>query len=139
MLTIRLSRVGKRKQPTYRLIVLEKSKDPWGDCLEIFGHLNPRAKDAKLILKEDRLRHWLSKGAQLSDTVHNLLIAQGLIKGEKRRIVKLSQKKQGAIAAGKIKEAEAEVKKAEVAAKLAEAKPTETMAEPNEPAAEPAI
>ncbi len=98
MLTIRLSRVGKKKQPTYRFIISEKTKDPWGDNLEILGHYNPRTSPPTLVIKEDRLKHWISKGAQMSDTVNNLLIDKKLVQGDKRRIVKLSQKRQAAVA-----------------------------------------
>ena len=98
MLTIRLSRVGKKKQPTYRFIVSEKSKDPWGDNLEILGHYNPRTNPPTIVIKTDRIKHWLSQGATTSDTVHNVLVDQGVIAGDKRRIVKISRKKRIAAA-----------------------------------------
>lgn len=88
MLSIRLSRIGKKNQPTYRLIVSEKSKDPWGACLEILGFYNPKVGAEIKNLKEDRLRYWLSKGAHLSDTAHNLLVSQGFLNADKIRIVK---------------------------------------------------
>jgi small subunit ribosomal protein S16 len=139
MLTIRLSRVGKKKQPTYRFVISEKGRDPWGDHLEILGHFNPRTNPATLVIKEDRLQHWISKGAQLSDTVNNLLIDKGLVKGEKRRIVKVNQKKQASVAAEKQKVADAAAKaeetkkaaaEAEKAAKEAEAAPPAETPEP---------
>lgn len=149
MLTIRLQRVGKKKQPTYRFIVSEKTKDPWGDSLEILGHMNPRTNPASVVLKEDRVKHWIEKGAQMSDTVRNLFIDKGFVKGEKKRIVKMSRKKQAVVAdakakaiedAAKKKEAE-EKKAAEAAAAPApEAAPTEASAdaEPAPAADEPA-
>ncbi len=79
MLTIRLSRVGKKKQPEYRLVISEKTKDPWGDVLEYLGHYNPLANPAAINLKVDRIKHWLSKGAQVSDTVKNILIDQKIL------------------------------------------------------------
>lgn len=136
MLTIRLTRVGKKKQPTYRFIVSEKTKDPWGDSLEILGHFNPRTSPATIVLKTDRVKHWLSKGAQTSDTVHNLFVDQKLIQGDKRRIVKLSRKKQAAVAEEKQK-AEALVKAQEDAKKAAAEKPAEEA--PVEPTAEAAV
>lgn len=88
MLVIRLSRTGKSAQPSYRLIVSEKSKDPWGKYLEILGHYYPK-KEAKLVdLKEERLKYWMGKGAQLSATVNNLLVNQGVINIPKVRVVK---------------------------------------------------
>lgn len=98
MLTIRLSRVGKTKQPTYRLIVSEKTKDPWGDYLEKLGFYNPRANPPVIQFKAERIKYWLSKGAQTSVTVNNLLIAQKIIEGEKRRKVKISQTRKAKLA-----------------------------------------
>ena len=105
MLTIRLSRVGKRKQPVYRFIVSEKARDPWGSQLEILGHYNPRTNPPTFVVKSERLQHWISKGAQLSDTVNNLLIDKQIIKGDKRRIVKMSQKRKAASAEAAAQEA----------------------------------
>jgi small subunit ribosomal protein S16 len=122
MLTIRLSRVGKKKQPTYRFIISEKTKDPWGDSLEILGHYNPRSKPVSFVLKEDRVKHWIEKGAQLSDTVHNMFVEKGIIKADKRRIVRMSMKKQGAIAEAKVKAAEEAAKATAKAKADAEAK-----------------
>jgi small subunit ribosomal protein S16 len=91
MLSIRLSRVGRRKAPTYRLLVSEKTKDPWGKYLENLGHYNPHTKE--FVYKAERITHWLSKGAQASDTVHNLLLKNGLVTGKTAKIVKLSQRR----------------------------------------------
>lgn len=129
MLTIRLSRVGKKKQPTYRFIVSEKSKDPWGDNLEILGHFNPRTNPATLVIKADRVKHWISKGATTSDTVHNLLVDQKIIEDDKRRIVKISQKRKAVAAEANAKQAESAEKAAAKAAEKAAEKPVETVAE----------
>ncbi len=93
MVVIRLTRVGKKKQPSYRMVVQEKGRDPWGDYLELVGHYDPLVHPAVLTLKEDRISHWLSKGAQPSDTVWNLLVDRGIVKGAKRRLVHVSNKK----------------------------------------------
>ena len=61
MLVIRLSRVGKKKQPEYRLIVSEKTKDPWGKVKEILGFIRPRTKPKTINIKKDRIAYWLSK------------------------------------------------------------------------------
>lgn len=86
MLAIRLSRVGKTKQPTYRLIVSEKSKDTQGRYLEILGTYNPRSNPPAIKLEAERIKFWMSKGAQPSDTVHNLLVDQKIITTPKRKI-----------------------------------------------------
>ena len=83
MLTIRLSRVGKKKHPTYRILVQEKGRDPWGNHLEIVGTVDPTVKPKKVTLVADRITYWLSKGAQPSATMRNLLIDHKLIEGEK--------------------------------------------------------
>lgn len=81
MLTIRLSRIGKRKKPMYRLIISEKAKDPYGRALEILGSYNPFTKE--LQAKKDRIEHWLKQGSGMSATVNNLLVEKGLISGKK--------------------------------------------------------
>ncbi len=98
MLTIRLSRVGKKKQPSYRLIVSEKTKDPWGDYLENLGLFNPRTNPATVEFKVDRIKYWLAKGAQTSDTVWNLFVDQKIVEGKKKLKVKLSVKRKEKIA-----------------------------------------
>lgn len=94
MLSIRLSRVGKKNTPLYRLIVTEKRRDPWGKNLEILGFYNPRLSAEISNIKEERLKHWLKIGAKLTPTVHNLLVNQGIIKEEKVRIVKPKKKEE---------------------------------------------
>jgi len=115
MLSIRLSRTGKKNQPSYRVIVSEKTKDPWGTYLEILGYYNPRKAAEIFSLKEERLKYWISKGAKLSATVNNLLVNQGVLNVPKVRIVKVKKSK-------KTKEDQAEVtepeKKKETAAKV---------------------
>jgi small subunit ribosomal protein S16 len=86
MLVIRLTRVGKKKQPSYRIVVQEKSKDPWGKAIEIIGNYNPRTK--ALVIKEDRVKHWIGQGAHPSPSLHNILLKEKLISGEKRRAAK---------------------------------------------------
>ncbi len=83
MLSIRFSRKGKKKYPIYSLIVLEKSKDPWGDYLEKLGTYNPHTKE--VVLNSERIEYWLKIGAQPTETVHNLLVTQGVIKADKVR------------------------------------------------------
>ncbi|MBU2613560.1 30S ribosomal protein S16 [Patescibacteria group bacterium] len=98
MLTIRLTRIGKRKQPTYRFIVSEKTRDPWGKALEILGHYNPRTSPSTFEVKEDRVKHWIGKGAQCSETVWNLFVDRKIVEGEKRRKVVISTRRKEKIA-----------------------------------------
>jgi len=135
MLVIRLSRTGKKKQPTYRVVVQEKQRDPWGTSVEIVGNYNPLTSPSTLNLKEDRIKHWLSVGAQPSDTMHNLLIDAGLIEGKKVRAT-THDKKEPAPAEEKAKEAPTEDKPAEEAPApepKAEEAPTEEEPKAEEP------
>lgn len=99
MLTIRLARVGRKKKPSYRLIISEKARDTFGRSLEILGHyhpLNKKGDGEKLILNKERIEYWLSKGAQTSNTVHNLLVDAKVIDGAKKRtIFTIKKKKKG--------------------------------------------
>lgn len=96
---IRLQRIGKKKQPTYRVVVSEKSKDLFGAQLEILGNYNPVAKPKTIELKAERIKYWLSVGAQASATVHNLLVQNGVIHGKKVQAWKPTKKSKQAAAA----------------------------------------
>lgn len=83
MLAIRLSRIGRKDRAIYRVVISEKSKDTYGKHLEQLGVYDPGQKPKLVEFKEDRVKHWLSKGAQPSPTVHNLFVDAGLIEGKK--------------------------------------------------------
>ncbi len=83
MLVIRYRRIGKRNFAQYKIVVAEKSFSVKGRFLEALGSYNPHNKE--VILKEDRIKHWIGVGAQCSDSVHNLLVFKGVIKGVKRK------------------------------------------------------
>jgi small subunit ribosomal protein S16 len=70
---IRLARFGARKQPYYRVVVIEKDRARNGRSIEVVGLYNPRTKPATVEFKRDRIAHWTSQGAQLSDRVEKLL------------------------------------------------------------------
>jgi small subunit ribosomal protein S16 len=73
VLTIRLARVGARKQPHYRVVVIEKARARNGRSVEVVGTYNPRTVPASVDLKRDRIDYWVSKGAQLSERVGKLV------------------------------------------------------------------
>ena len=73
MLMIRLARVGARKQPYYRVVVIEKERARNGRPVEVVGTYNPRTEPASVEFKRERVDYWVSKGAQVSDTVSRLL------------------------------------------------------------------
>lgn len=73
MLMIRLARVGARKQPYYRVVVIEKDRARNGRSVEVVGTYNPRTNPASVDLKLERIEYWKGKGAQPSDRVAKLL------------------------------------------------------------------
>ena len=73
MLMIRLSRRGARKQPYYRIVVIEKDRARDGRSVEVVGTYNPRTDPASVELKRERIAYWTSKGAQLSGRVKKLV------------------------------------------------------------------
>lgn len=72
MVKIRLRRMGKTKQPTYRIVVADSRSPRDGKFIEIIGHYNPIRQPKVLEVKHDRARYWLGVGAQMSDTVVHL-------------------------------------------------------------------
>jgi small subunit ribosomal protein S16 len=72
VLTIRLARTGARKQPHYRVVVIEKERARNGRPVEVVGTYNPRGRTPALDLKRDRIDYWVSKGAQMSERVNKL-------------------------------------------------------------------
>ena len=75
---IRLKRMGKKKQPFYRIVVADSRAPRDGRSIEKLGHYNPIKDPAELVINEERLFHWLDQGAQASDTVFSLLRGEGL-------------------------------------------------------------
>ncbi len=73
MLMIRLSRTGARKQPQYRVVVIEKERARNGRPVEIVGTYNPRTSPASIELKRERIDYWVSKGARMSDRVSKIV------------------------------------------------------------------
>ncbi len=98
MLIIRLQRVGKKKMPTYRLVISEKARDTQDHYLEMLGTFNPHLKENNFLPVADRIKYWLSKGAQTSATINNLLIKAGIMTGKKRKSVFLSKARKNKIA-----------------------------------------
>ena len=92
MLMIRLQRIGKKKQASYRLVVSDKRRDPQATHLELLGVYQPTGKTPLANFRAERIKHWLSVGAQASATVHNLLVTNGVIQGKKRRVVARNKK-----------------------------------------------
>lgn len=82
MLKIRLQRIGRKHDPHFRVVVSDSRRHAKsGKCLEILGSYD--AKNGETKFKSERIKHWLLKGAQVSETVHNLLIRAKIIEGKK--------------------------------------------------------
>ena len=73
MLAIRLRRAGSKKRPFFRVVVADSKAARDSSFVEILGHYNPRSKPAVVTVDADRLRYWLGKGAQPSDSVRTLI------------------------------------------------------------------
>lgn len=144
MQRIRLTRVGKRKQPSYRIIVTDSRNPRDGAHTEIIGHYNPLTNPATLTVKEERAVHWLQVGARPSDTAAKLLSRLGVM--EKAGLAPVTwggkqiapgAKKQKAMAAA-ASAAPAPAAAAPAPAPAAEAPAAEPEAAAEEPAAEAA-
>jgi small subunit ribosomal protein S16 len=86
MLKIRLQRVGRKHDPSFRVVVTDsRFAAQSGKALEVLGSYNPRFDNPTL--KEDRIKEWIAKGAQPSGTVHNILVGAGIIKGKKVNVL----------------------------------------------------
>lgn len=78
MVRLRLSRVGKKKQPSYRVVAMDKRAPRNGRFIEALGNYNPRTEPMTLVLKEDKIMTWLGKGASPTETVLRLLKEKGI-------------------------------------------------------------
>lgn len=73
MLAIRLRRVGSKKRPYFRVVVIEAGNPRDGSFVEILGHYNPRSKPARVEVDRDRLQYWIGRGARPSATIRTLV------------------------------------------------------------------
>lgn len=78
MVKLRLTRVGKKKQPSYRLVAAPSRAPRDGRFIEILGHYNPLTNPATVVFKEERIMHWLKEGAQPTESVQRLLTSAGI-------------------------------------------------------------
>lgn len=122
MLMLKLKRVGKKHQASYRLIVDEKRHRMYGKNVEDLGWYDPKSKKSEI--KKERALHWIKNGAQPSDTVHNLFITLKILTGKKIAVHKKPKKEEVKAAAAPVAAAPA-AKPAEAAAPAAEASKAE--------------
>ena len=86
MLMIRLQRVGRKNYAEFRVVVTEKTRAAKSsNYVELVGHYNPH--DDSVTINSERVLYWIQQGAQVSDTVHNLLVSQKVIEGKKKNVL----------------------------------------------------
>ncbi len=91
MLTIRLQRTGKRNQADFRIVLAEKTAPVQKKHLEVLGTYNPRKKNFQV--NEERAKYWITQRVELSPTVHNLFVSEGLLQGAKVKAFNVLSKK----------------------------------------------
>ncbi len=116
MLIIRLQRVGRVHEPTFRIVLTDSKFGPKsGKAVEVLGHYDARKNKGTNFIDAEKAKYWISKGAQVSDTIHNFLVEQRIITGKKinvlpkNKIINANKAKADAEAA---KEAEKKAKEA---------------------------
>ena len=88
MLKIRLQRIGRKNDPAFRVVLTDsKNSAKSGRFLELLGTYNPKVLDKKQRTSFDRIKYWISKGAKLSDTMHNFLVRDKVIEGKKVNVL----------------------------------------------------
>jgi small subunit ribosomal protein S16 len=123
LLKIRLARVGKKKQPTYRVVIADSRAPRDGKYIEIVGSYNPRTEPDTFVIDEEKVKGWLTKGAQPTLRMQKLLAKQGLMAAPTFPPPKPKPAPQAAEAATAVAEPEAAAEEA-------------SSAEPEEPPAE---
>jgi small subunit ribosomal protein S16 len=141
MLRIRFLRVGKKNSPSFRIVVTpRRSAAKTGRFLEVLGFYNPIRHERGL--KRERIQHWLSQGAQPSDSMRNMLVSEGIMEGKKTPVHKKSKKKEEE-AVPEAPKAETKTDSAEVPASSeggeAPEKAAEEGGESTTPASEPVV
>ncbi|MES2966254.1 MAG: 30S ribosomal protein S16 [Patescibacteria group bacterium] len=114
MLMMRLQRVGRKNNPAYRVVVVDKRASTKSNkTIDLIGNYNPKL--GQITINGEKAKQWLAQGVQASDTVHNMLVSQKIIEGKKRNAL---PKKSPIIDEAKLK-AEAEAKEKAEADRLA--------------------
>lgn len=84
MLTIRFARVGRKNRAQFRIVLQQHTAAPTGRHVAVLGSYDPHQKIA--VLKADKIKEWIKKGAQVSDSVYNLFVKEGVVEGKKRAV-----------------------------------------------------
>ncbi|MGV8124423.1 MAG: 30S ribosomal protein S16 [Vulcanimicrobiota bacterium] len=84
MVSIRFRRVGKKKQPSYRIVVADSKCARDGRFIETIGHYNPRTEPPTIVVKEEKLHSWIKEGARPSESLERVLVSVGILKKSER-------------------------------------------------------
>lgn len=106
MLTIRFARTGRKNAPQFKVVLQEHTVAPGGRHVAVLGSYDPKRKVA--VLKAEKIKEWIAKGAQASDSAYNLFVKEGIIDGKKRAI-KMEKPKTKEIPAEEAPKAEAKI------------------------------
>ncbi|MFA7244084.1 MAG: 30S ribosomal protein S16 [Patescibacteria group bacterium] len=126
MVVIRLTRVGKKNSPAYRVVVADRRRAVKRKFIEVIGHYNPILQPKEIVIDKDRALFWMEKGAIPSDTVRNLMADLGILKkSDKINKVYGREKTKKAMKESAEAKPAAETKEAEVEGDNAVAEPAE--------------
>lgn len=115
MLTIRFTRKGKKNQPFFKVVVVDKRRSSKGGrSVEELGFFDPLKK--RKSLNKERILYWISKGAQPSATVHNLLVTEKIIDAKKKNVIKVKKQAETAKPVEAAKPVESPAPEAEISA-----------------------
>lgn len=106
MLTIRFARVGRKNRAQFRIVLQQHTAAPTGRHVAVLGSYDPHQKVA--VLKADKIKEWVAKGAQVSNSAYNLFIKEGVLEG-KKRAVKMEKAVVAEVVVEEVKAAEAPV------------------------------
>ena len=128
MLAIRFARTGRKNAPQFKVVLQEHTVAPGGRHVAVLGSYDPKRKVA--VLKAEKIKEWIAKGAQASDSAYNLFVKEGIIDGKKRAI-KMEKPKTKEIPAEEAPKAEAKTEEPKTEeTKTEEAKSEEVKTEP---------
>lgn len=90
MVKLRLARIGRKNIPVFKVVAQDARCDTAGRIIEALGFYNPRTKQKKI--NAEKVKFWIKKGAQISDSLYNLLVSEKIIKGKKRNVYHIKKK-----------------------------------------------
>ncbi len=90
MVKLRFARVGRKNIAIFKIVAQDSQVDPFGRVIEILGFYNPKTKEKRI--NAEKVKEWIKKGAQITDSLYNLLITEKIIEGKKRNVYSVKKK-----------------------------------------------